>query len=130
VEKLGARSELTAPDLIFHPEMPFLWRTSDRDCIEGIADLVIFDRASKRWLVVDWKTNPIKSSHVLALRDQYRGQLAAYRAAFQAMLGAPVSAALYSTSTGEWLPYDDDSLDQVWTEISQTPEALETALLL
>jgi ATP-dependent exoDNAse (exonuclease V) beta subunit len=109
--------------------MPFLWRTSDRDCIEGIADLVVYDPAAKRWMVVDWKTNDVRPAHLHSLRDQYRRQLAAYRAALQAMLAAPVSAALYSTSTGEWLAYEDAALDAAWAEIAGSSDAVEAALL-
>jgi hypothetical protein len=47
IEKVCRKPELTGPDLVFHPEMPFLWRTSNRDCIEGIADLVVFDPVTK-----------------------------------------------------------------------------------
>jgi ATP-dependent exoDNAse (exonuclease V) beta subunit len=129
VEKIGRRSELAAPGLVFHAEMPFLWRTSERDCIEGIADLLVFNRTLRKWLVLDWKTNHIRKSDAIALRDQYGAQLAAYRAAFRAMLGAPVSAAIYSTSTGEWMAYDDGALDRTWEEISGFPEAIEAALL-
>lgn len=129
VEKIGGRIELIGGDLIYHAEMPFLWRTSDRDCIEGIADLVVYDRAAKRWLVVDWKTNAIYPRDLPALREMYQGQLAAYRAAFEAMLGGKVSAALYSTATGEWLPYEVAALDETWREIGGSAEKIEAAML-
>jgi hypothetical protein len=37
--------------------------------------------------VVDWKTNDIQQADVLALSEGYRGQIAAYRAAFQRCSG-------------------------------------------
>jgi ATP-dependent exoDNAse (exonuclease V) beta subunit len=129
LEKIGRLGELVGDELIHHAEMPFLWRTSNRDCIEGIADLVVYDRAAESWLVVDWKTNAIHRRNLPALREQYRGQLAAYRAAFQAMLGPKVSAALYSTATGEWLPYEDATLDATWREIGGSAEMIEAAMM-
>ncbi len=126
---VAARTEVTGAKLTFHSEMPFLWRSSDTECIEGIADLVIFDAAAGGWLIVDWKTNYIQASYTSALKDQYLPQLAAYRAAFQAILGGTVSAAIYSTATGEWLPYDNVALDHAWDEISLQPGALESALM-
>ena len=37
--------------------MPFLWAMNARECLEGIIDLAIFDPATERWLILDWKTN-------------------------------------------------------------------------
>ena len=30
---------------------------NDRECLEGIIDLAVFDPASGSWLILDWKTN-------------------------------------------------------------------------
>jgi ATP-dependent exoDNAse (exonuclease V) beta subunit len=123
---MARRSELTG---VAHAEFPFLWRMSDRECLEGIIDLAIFDPARGSWLIVDWKTNRIAAQEAGALQERYEPQLAAYRAALRSILGAPVSAALYSTATGAWLPYEDAALERRWAALQASPKELEAALL-
>ncbi|MDB6172963.1 MAG: hypothetical protein JWL59_2274 [Chthoniobacteraceae bacterium] len=109
---------ITRPDLIVHVEMPFLWAMSEGECLEGIIDLAVFDPGAQRWLILDWKTNRVAPSNAAQLQAQYEPQLAAYWKAVSAMLGMPVSAALYSTTLGMWLPYDSQSLEKTWDSLS------------
>jgi hypothetical protein len=39
-----------------------------------------------------------------------------------------VSAGIYSTATGEWLPYDADELEASWAELRAAPAELERVL--
>jgi ATP-dependent exoDNAse (exonuclease V) beta subunit len=123
---MAQRTELAG---VPHAELPFLWRMNDGECLEGIIDLAIFDPERGAWLIVDWKTNRITAQETAALHERYEPQLAAYRAALRAILGAPVSAALYSTATGTWLPYEDDALERRWAALRLSAEELEAALL-
>jgi ATP-dependent exoDNAse (exonuclease V) beta subunit len=125
---MAQQAELRGTSNIFHSEMPFLWRMSDKECVEGIIDLAIQDAAENAWLIVDWKTNRIGSSQERWLRGKYEPQLAAYRAALKAITGARVHAAIYSTTTGAWMAYEDDALDSRWEELARSPEAIEEAL--
>jgi ATP-dependent helicase/nuclease subunit A len=119
---------LTAPGVIVHAEMPFLWAMNERECLEGIIDLALFDPAAGSWLVVDWKTNRTSAADLPKLREHYLPQLSAYWKAMTEMLRAPVNAGLYSTATGAWLPYDNVALAEAWTKLSREPAAIMQAL--
>jgi ATP-dependent exoDNAse (exonuclease V) beta subunit len=112
----------------YRAELPFLWRMSDRECLEGIFDLCIFDPASGQWLIVDWKTNQIGAEGAEAIHERYTPQLAAYVQALSAMSRAPTSAGIYITSTAEWLPYAADDLARCWQAIRERPEEIARAL--
>jgi ATP-dependent helicase/nuclease subunit A len=128
LESAPAKQSILRPGLIHHPEMPFLWRLNHAECIEGIVDLAVFDPGDGSWLILDWKTNSITSEQFPDLLDRYAPQLAAYAAAFQAMLGGTVRAALYSTALGKWHTYRADTLDATWRRISRDAQALGAAL--
>ena len=119
---------LTAPGVVAHAELPFLWAMNDRECLEGIIDLAVFDPAAESWLIVDWKTNRTSEGDLPKLGAHYLPQLSAYWQAVGAMLGAPVSAGLYSTVTGRWLPYQTAALAAEWGRLSAVPDALAEAL--
>lgn len=106
-------------------EMPFLWRMSERECMEGIMDLAVFDPASGTWLVVDWKTNSIPAAELPA---KYERQLAAYWRTLGDITGAKVEAALYGTASGAWLPYDAATLAVTWARIAGDVPAIAKAL--
>ena len=108
--------------------MPFLWAMSERECLEGIIDLAVFDPAAGSWLILEWKTNRTTADDLPKLRAHYLPQLSAYWKAVSEMLGAPVSCALYSTATAEWLPYETDSLATAWQSLRREPDALARAL--
>ena len=131
-EQLTGGSDLarmpTAPGVIAHAEMPFLWAMSERECLEGIIDLAVFDPAAGSWLILDWKTNRTTADELPKLRGHYLPQLSAYWKAVSEMLGAPVSCALYSTATAEWLPYETESLATAWHSLRREPDALARAL--
>jgi len=106
-------------------EMPFLWRMSETECLEGIIDLAVFDPASDTWLVLDWKTN---STGLDGLHAHYAKQLAAYWRTLSDITGAKVEAALYATMSGAWLPYGERLLAETWASIAGNPPAIAEAL--
>jgi ATP-dependent helicase/nuclease subunit A len=122
------QSSLTAPEWTRYVEFPFVWGLNTSECIEGIMDLAAFHRPTGEWLILDWKTNRIVPQQAESLREKYRPQLAAYWSALRAMLGAKVSAGIYSTACGLWLPYSEQELADSWATISRSPEQLNAAL--
>ncbi len=116
---------LTAPGLVLHAEMPFLWRMNERDCLEGIIDLAVFDPTAGTWLLVDWKTNRQRAEELPA---HYEPQLAAYWKAVSEMTGAPVHAGLFATASSTWLPYESASLAAAWERLAVRPDAISRAL--
>ncbi len=131
-DQLAGNSELARllrkPGLIAHAEMPFLWAMNERECLEGIIDLAIFDPATGAWLILDWKTNRPTDGGAQSLHDHYRPQLSAYWRAVSQMLGAPVSAGLYSTAFARWLPYESDALAAAWSSLENQPAKIANAL--
>ncbi len=119
---------LTAPGVIAHAEMPFLWAMNERECLEGIIDLAVFDPAAGSWLIVDWKTNRTSAADIPQLSAHYLPQLSAYWQAIGAMLGTPVAAGLYSTATGRWLAYETPALAAEWKRLSAAPASIAHAL--
>ena len=101
---------------------------SERECLDGIIDLAVFDAATGHWLILDWKTNRTTEAALPALHAHYIRQLSAYWQALSQMLGAPVSAGIYSTATARWLPYTPDTLAAEWQAMRQQPEAIASAL--
>jgi ATP-dependent exoDNAse (exonuclease V) beta subunit len=124
------RNDWRLPSANYQSELPFLWRMNDSECLEGIIDLAIYDEGMKSWWIVDWKTNRIDSSKAAWLKGHYEPQLAAYRAALLAITHSPVRAAIYSTTTGLWMGYDNAALDACWSELARSPEAIEEAMCL
>jgi len=119
---------LTAPGILAHAEMPFLWAMSERECLDGIVDLATYDRGANRWTILDWKTNRVPSAGTASLRAHYLPQLSAYWKAASEMLHAPVAAGLYSTQTGQWLPYEEAELAAAWETLRHNSAALSQAL--
>jgi ATP-dependent exoDNAse (exonuclease V) beta subunit len=119
---------LTAPGVIAHAEMPFLWAMDERECFDGIIDLALLHPAEGQWVILDWKTNRVPSGGLEALRDHYLPQLSAYWKAASEMLHAPVTAGLYSTTEGQWIPYDPTELAAAWEKLRHDPPALTQAL--
>jgi ATP-dependent exoDNAse (exonuclease V) beta subunit len=107
------------------PEVPFLWAMSERECLEGVVDLLVWNAARGAWLILDWKTNRDTTD----LSAHYEPQLAAYWKAVSEMLNAPVSTALYATASGAWLPYTEQRLAETWRKICHQPEVLEAATI-
>ena len=91
---------LSNPAVIVHTEMPFLWKKNANRCVEGMMDLAACDTASKKWLVVDWKTNLIEPSRAHTLQLLYAPQISAYVEALANITGQETHGALYSTATG------------------------------
>lgn len=102
-------------------EMPFLWRISEHECLEGMIDLAVFQSQKNQWFILDWKTNRIDGDEVEALRVRYRPQIAAYWKAVAELTNQPVSAAIYSTSTGQLLLYDEKELTEDWEQLRRLP---------
>ena len=104
--------------VIVHAEMPLFWRMDELGCLEGIVDLALFQPAEKGWFILDWKTNRIERHEVDKLRASYRPQIAAYWKAIAEMTRQPVSAAIYSTATAQFVAYDPDELAREWERLS------------
>ena len=102
---------------ILHVEMPFFWRMAEATCLEGIIDVALFQPGEKRWFILDWKTNRIERDELNKLRTSYRPQIAAYWKAIAQMAKQPVRAAIYSTSTGQLLIYDEKELADEWERL-------------
>src|SRR5436309_11778391 len=96
--------------------MPFFWRIN-RKCLEGIVDLALFNQTANEIFILDWKTNRIAAEKIDILRDLYRPQMAAYWQAISSLTNARVTAAIYSTSTGQLLIYDADELSTDWQRL-------------
>jgi ATP-dependent exoDNAse (exonuclease V) beta subunit len=99
-------------------EMPFFWKMN-RKCLEGIIDLASFSREANAVFILDWKTNRIAADKIDVLRELYRPQMAAYWQAVLALTNTRVSAAIYSTATGQLVMYDDDELGEEWRQLSR-----------
>ncbi|MDQ6624908.1 MAG: UvrD-helicase domain-containing protein, partial [Verrucomicrobiota bacterium] len=102
-----------------HAEFPFSWSIDAGAAIEGIIDLLLVDEASRKCLVLDWKTNRIAAGEEQGLLGHYRPQLSAYWKAVSEITGFTVEAGLYSTSTGKLLVYPADELATEWSRLSK-----------
>jgi ATP-dependent exoDNAse (exonuclease V) beta subunit len=102
---------------LIRPEMPFFWRAKDNLCLEGIIDLALFKRGERKWFILDWKTNRVDRDQIEKLRVSYRPQIAAYWRAVAEMTRELVEAAIYSTSTGRLLVYDEVELAAEWERL-------------
>jgi ATP-dependent exoDNAse (exonuclease V) beta subunit len=102
---------------LIRPEMPFFWRVKPNVCLEGIIDLALFEDDESKWFILDWKTNRIDRNQTDKLRISYRPQIAAYWRAIAEMTGQPVGAAIYSSSTGQLLVYDENELTAEWNRL-------------
>lgn len=119
---------LLGTEKVAHAEMPFLWAMDDRQCLDGIIDLAVYDPLATRWMLVDWKTNQVPGGDPMSLHAHYLPQLSAYWKAASEMLKQPVSAGLYSTTTGRWLPYTEDELAHAWDGLRKDPAAIARAV--
>jgi ATP-dependent exoDNAse (exonuclease V) beta subunit len=106
---------------LIRPEMPFFWRMDERKSVEGIIDLALFEVGEKKWFILDWKTNRLDRNGTDKLRMQYRPQIAAYWKAVAETAQQSVSAAIYSTSTGQLLLYDENELAIEWQRLKNLP---------
>jgi ATP-dependent exoDNAse (exonuclease V) beta subunit len=106
---------------VVRTEMPFFWRMDEARCLEGIIDLALFDPATKKWFVLDWKTNRVAADKIDTLRAQYLPQLAAYCKVISEMTGGEVNAAIFSTANGEFVRYEPGELEQEWTRLQNLP---------
>ncbi|MFZ1219600.1 MAG: PD-(D/E)XK nuclease family protein, partial [Chthoniobacterales bacterium] len=108
---------LARPGIVTHTEFPFLWRMSDRACVEGVIDLFLVDPATSQCLLVDWKTNRIKKGEEEDLRTRYRPQIAAYWKALREITGLEVEAGIFATTTGKFCGYGNDELEAEWERL-------------
>ena len=98
-------------------EMPFFWKMNHK-CLEGIIDLASFNQKTNAVFILDWKTNRIAADKIEVLRELYRSQMAAYWQAVLELTKGRVSAAVYSTATGQLVLYGDDELSEEWRRLS------------
>ena len=90
--------------------------------MEGVVDLAFFDPDKKKWYILDWKTNRIATDKIDVLKEIYRPQMAAYWQAIRSLTNALVSAAIYSTATGQFIAYDRDELTREWERLCDLPQ--------
>jgi ATP-dependent helicase/nuclease subunit A len=117
----GLARHLRAVSLV-RTEMPFFWKINGPSrngvkCLEGIVDLALFNQKANEVFILDWKTNRIATDKIDVLKEIYRPQMAAYWQAIHSLTNALVSAAIYSTATGEFLVYDRDELTREWERV-------------
>ena len=122
----GLARYLYAASLV-RTEMPFFWKINgpNRDggkCLEGIVDLALFSQKTNEIFILDWKTNRITADKIGTLKELYRAQLAAYWQAISSLTSALVSAAIYSTATGQFVVYERDELTQEWERLCNLPQ--------
>jgi ATP-dependent exoDNAse (exonuclease V) beta subunit len=101
---------------LIRQEMPFFWRMDENKCLEGMIDLALFQPEEERWLILDWKTNRLQRDEIDKLRVHYLPQIATYWKAIAQMTNQPVRAAIYSTSTGQLLMFDEKELAEGWEQ--------------
>jgi ATP-dependent exoDNAse (exonuclease V) beta subunit len=102
--------------------MPFFWKIdgpgqNGEKCLEGIVDLALFTQKGNEIFILDWKTNRVAADKTDILRKIYRPQMAAYWQAISSLANALVSAAIYSTATGELIVYEQDELAREWERV-------------
>src|SRR4051812_16788246 len=97
---------LARPAIVPHTEFPFLWRMNERGCLEGMIDLLLVDPAAGQALLVDWKTNRITAADAKNLQQRYRPQIAAYWKAIGKITRLQVTAGIFATAIGRFIPYD------------------------
>src|SRR5207253_4564753 len=122
----GLAQQLRDANLI-RQEMPFFWSPSrtGRKSLEGIVDLALFNQKANDVFILDWKTNRIAADKIDNLREVYRPQMAAYWQAIASLTNARVTAAIYSTATGQLVIYDVDELETEWQRLArEMPAAL------
>jgi ATP-dependent exoDNAse (exonuclease V) beta subunit len=116
IESVDGLARILRDAHLVRQEMPFFWKMNHK-CLEGIIDLASFKEANGVF-ILDWKTNRIAADKMDALRELYRPQMAAYWQAVSNLANARVSAAVYSTATGQLAMYDNDELSEEWRRLS------------
>jgi ATP-dependent helicase/nuclease subunit A len=111
------RRRFTDRQFLAHSEMPFYWRMDANTCLQGVVDLALFDLATPKWLILDWKTDRVAPEKIDILHAQYRSQIAAYWKAISEMTGMKVEAAIYSTPAAKLVTYDQDELTHEWARL-------------
>ena len=117
VESLDGFARVLRDAPLIRQEMPFFWKMNGK-CLEGIIDVASFNEKANRVFILDWKTNRIAADKIEVLRQIYRPQIAAYWQAISNLTNARVSAAIYSTPTGQTVIYGDDELQEEWRRLS------------
>jgi len=112
---------LGRPGIVPRTEFPFLWRINEQSCLEGVIDLLLVDPATRRALLIDWKTNRIRPDAAEELRLRYRPQIAAYWKATREITRYDVQAAIFATATGRFLPYEASELEAEWMRLRALP---------
>jgi ATP-dependent exoDNAse (exonuclease V) beta subunit len=112
---------LARPAIVTHTELPFLWRMNDRSCVEGVIDLLLVDPAAGRALLVDWKTNRVTAAEAADLQQRYRSQIAPYWKAVGEMTKLEVTAGIFATALGKFMPYEAAELEAEWERLRALP---------
>ncbi len=113
----GFPQKLLREFALWRTELPFLWPVDEATSVEGIVDLAVFEKDRKSAFIIDWKTNRIDREDSDELRTRYLPQMAAYWQAMTHLTDLSVEAAIYSTSTGQFLLYQTDELAREWARL-------------
>src|SRR5436309_6810056 len=97
--------------------MPFVWSVNSKS-LDGIIDLASLSQNANEVFILDWKTNRIAADKIDILRDLYRPQMAAYWQAIASLTNTRVTAAIYSTATGQLVIYHADELTSEWARLA------------
>lgn len=122
IESSDGLGRLLHAACLVRTEMPFFWKIdgpgqNGEKCLEGIVDLALFTQKGNEIFILDWKTNRVAADKTDILRKIYRPQMAAYWQAISSLANALVSAAIYSTATGELIVYEQDELAREWERV-------------
>jgi ATP-dependent exoDNAse (exonuclease V) beta subunit len=90
---VGAR--LLDGSVAVRTELPFMVTIEGGNAVDGVIDLVAFDPSTRRWLIIDWKTD--RESAPASLLGRYREQIISYRASLGEILQMPVDAFIFAT---------------------------------
>ena len=115
----GLPQKLLRESALWRTELPFLWPVDEATSVEGIVDLAVFEKDRKSAFIIDWKTNRIDPEDSNELRTRYLPQMAAYWQAMTRLTDLSVEAAIYSTSTGQFLLYETTELAREWERLRQ-----------
>ena len=110
------RKRLGADPFLAHSEFAFMLKLGRGAALEGVIDLILIAPASRRALIIDWKTNKAEPARV-----RYRPQLAAYWKAVGDITKLEVEAGLYYVATGKLLMFKPAELEAEWARLAKLP---------
>ena len=113
---------LTSTELVTCQEMPFFWRMDDTDVWKELSILPSSIRTKRNGISSIGKRTGLRRTRSSVLQGNSRPQMAAYWQAIRSLTNALVSAAIYSTATGQFIAYDRDELTREWERLCDLPQ--------